>query len=159
MSNDDCSIIKVKNPPGLHLCEFHDLNQVGGKKAPGAPAKPLKFINHWVIKTAPGWSTLIMPLINDIQAPLFTCLSGLVDTDKYPKCINFPAIWHACNYDGILSAGTPLVVAIPIKRDSISRKPNIRKMTQREFNQIKTLDKRQQSRRHVYTNELRDIRK
>lgn len=152
--DEDMTETKVHNPPGLKLAEFHDNTQVGGKNAPRYPMNPVKFINHWVIKTAPGWSTLFIPPINHIDAP-FTCLGGLVDTDNYPKEVNFPAIWNR-PFDGLLRAGTPLVTAIPIKRNSFNnKKAKIRKMTKKEFKKIDTIAKQQRSRLHVYTQELR----
>ena len=91
-SSEDCNTIEVFNPREIRLAEFHSLHQLG-PKAPGMPAPPVKFINPWIIKTAPGWSTLIIPLVNSsLENPHFTCLGGLVDTDKYAKEINFPAI-------------------------------------------------------------------
>ena len=159
-TNEDCSQIDVHNPPLLRLAEFHDIRQIGGSAAPGAPAKPIKFINHWVVKTKPGWSTLFMPLINGgLESPHFTCLGGLVDTDTYPKEVNFPAIWHTKNADVTLEAGTPLVVAIPILRSSIPTSPSIKKMSKKEFDEIELIRKKQDSRRHVYTQELRESRK
>ena len=154
-----CTKIDVTNPPGLKVAEFHGLDQIGGAKAPGAPADPIKFINYWVIKTAPGWSTLFLPLINDIHNKNFTCLSALVDTDTYHKEINFPAIWHTKNFDDILPAGAPLVVAIPIKRNTFKKEPVVRTMTRKEFKRIDIIKKMQDTRRHVYTQELRDPRK
>ena len=112
-----------------------------------------------MIKTAPGWSTLFLPLINDIHNKNFTCLSALVDTDTYHKEINFPAIWHTKNFDDILPAGTPLVVAIPIKRNTFKKEPIIRTMTRQEFKRVDNIKKMQSTRRHVYTQELREPRK
>ena len=101
-----------------------------------------------------------MPLINSLDEPNhFTCLSGLVDTDKYPKEVNFPAIWHTPNFDDRLPAGTPLVLAVPIRRDAVPTKPVIREMTTKEFNHIERLRKQQDSRLHVYSKELRESRK
>jgi len=157
--NEDLTQILVTNPPGIKLAEFHDIDQVGGATAPGAPAQPLKFINHWVVKTAPGWSTLFVPLVNDFDNNLFTTIGGLVDTDNYPKEVNFPAIWHAPNFEGVLPAGTPLVVAIPVKRSAMARKPDVRKMSRKEFQEIDDIRKKQSIRRHVYTSELRENRK
>jgi hypothetical protein len=157
-TNHDCSTIEVTSGPNIQLCEFHDIRQVGEKTAPGFPAPPLKFINPWVVKTAPGWSTLFMPLVHNFDAH-FTCLSGLVDTDKYPKEVNFPAIWHTPNFDGMLEAGTPLILAIPIKRDAVPSKPTVRATTEKEFETINLLAKMQNTRRKVYTNELREPRK
>ena len=155
-TNHDLTQINAVSPGGV--CEFHDIQQLGDKTAPGWPAQPIKFINKWVIKTAPGWSTWVVPLINRGGKEHFTCLSGLVDTDRYPKEINFPAIWHTPNFDDILPAGTPLCVVVPIKRSAIPTKPSIRKMTDAEFKQIDTISKCQNGRRRVYTSELREPR-
>lgn len=153
----DVTDIKVHNPPAIKLAEFHDVRQVGGSTFPGYPANPVKFINHWVIKTAPGWSTLFIPPINHLATD-FTCLGGLVDTDNYPKEVNFPAMWHTGNFDALVPAGTPLVTAIPIKRNSFNKKPKVRKMTDTEFKKIGKISKMQNTRHHVYTKELREKR-
>ena len=158
-TSEDCSTIEVFNPNQIKLAEFHTLQQLG-PKAPGMPAPPVKFLNPWVVKTAPGWSTLFLPLVNNsLTSPHFTCLGGLVDTDTYHKEVNFPAVWHTPNFDDYLPAGTPLVVAIPIKRNSVKTESLVRKMTEEEFNYIEMTRKKQHSRAHVYTNELRDSRK
>ncbi len=158
-SSEDCNTIEVFNPPEIRLAEFHSLHQLG-PKAPGMPAPPVKFINPWIIKTAPGWSTLIIPLVNSsLENPHFTCLGGLVDTDKYAKEINFPAIWHTPNFDDYIPAGTPLVVVIPVKRDAITNSSLVRSMTKKEFTNIEEIRKKQVSRVHVYTQELREKRK
>lgn len=158
MTNHDKTHIEVTNPPGMKICEFHDIKQLGEKTAPGFPTTPLKFINHWVIKTKPGYSTMVMPLVNSFGNH-FTCLSGLVDTDRYPKEINFPAAWHTPDFDDIIPAGTPLVVVFPIKRSDIPSKPTVRAMTDKEYLRIDDIKKMQDSRRHVYTQELREPRK
>jgi hypothetical protein len=157
-SNHDCSTIEVTSSPQMNVCEFHDIRQLGEKSAPGFPAPPLKFVNPWIVKTAPGWSTLFIAPINNFESH-FTCLSGLVDTDTYPKEVNFPAIWHTPNADVLLLAGTPLVIAIPIKRDAVPSKPNIRNMKEDEHHLINIISKMQNTRRSVYTKELRVPRK
>lgn len=150
----DTSFIKVHNPPEINIVDSHSIGQVGGRNAPRFPLHPIKFMNYWVIKTAPGWSTLFIPPINHIDAP-FTCFSGLVDTDNYPREINFPAVWNDTEFDGVLPAGTPLVTAIPIKRNSLKKKPKVREMTQSEYDLSEVIRKRQQTRSRVYTQELR----
>lgn len=157
-TNEDKTQIEINSPPQLKLAEFHDIKQLGEMTAPGFPTAPLKFINYWVIKTAPGWSTLVMPLVNRFEGD-FTCLSGFVDTDRYAKEINFPAAWHTPNFDGLLPAGTPLVVVIPVQRETIPTKPIVRDMTDAEFNNIGAISRKQMSRRGVYTKELREPRK
>lgn len=158
ITNSDCSIIKLHTPPELKIAEFHDIAQIGGKNISPSKGDAIKFINHWVIKTAPGWSTMFMPPLNHFN-PNFTCFSGLVDTDRYPKEVNFPAVWHMPNFDDKLPAGTPLVTVIPVKRDSFPKKPKVRKMSDAEFKEIDRISRTQQSRSHYYTNELREPRK
>ncbi|MFZ6813533.1 DUF6065 family protein [Undibacterium sp. Rencai35W] len=157
-TNGDGSLIEVGGNPLGPIIEFHNKEQLGGKSSPTYPGPAIKFINHWVIKTAPGYSTLFMPPLNHID-PRFTCLSGLVDTDKYPKEVNFPAIWHAKNHDAMLSAGTPLVTCIPMRRKDLRGNCKPRAKTQRESAEIEQLKMKQQSRMGVYTNELREPRK
>jgi len=158
LTNGDRSIIKTTDAPGLKVSEFHAIEQVGGKNAPGYPARPIKFINHWCIRTAPGWSTLFVPPMNRTDAP-FTCLAGLVDTDKYCKEVNFPAVWHAANFDDKLPAGTPLVVAIPVRRDMMDRRAVVRAMTKKEEVILGKMERTQNTRVSYYTKELREPRK
>ena len=154
ITNHDRSIIKAINPPSMKIAEFHDIVQAGGKTSPSYPTNPIKFLNYWVVKTAPGWSTMFIPPINHFN-PHFTCLGGLVDTDRYPKEVNFPAMWHTANFDDKIPAGTPLVQVIPIKRDGFPKQPKIRDMTAQEFKQIDNIAKAQHSRSSYYTKELR----
>jgi len=155
-TNHNCSQIEIKNPPGFVVAEFHDAGQVGGRSALGIRhGNPVKFINRWVIKTKPGWSTLFIPPLNYFDQP-FRCLGGLVDTDVYPKEVNFPAAWLIPDFDDSIVAGTPLVTAIPIKRNSFNnKKPKIRSMEKSELDKINKIQKAQQSRAHHYTWELR----
>jgi hypothetical protein len=154
-SNHDNTQIEVKSAPGLTLCEFHSAEQLGGNNKLGVKhGNALKFINQWVIKTAPGWSTLFVPPLNHFDQP-FTCLSGFVDTDVYPKHVNFPAVLRVYDADLHLPAGTPLVTAIPIKRGSFPKKPKIRDMTPQEMKTIDNISRIQELRTHYYTYDLR----
>lgn len=157
-SNKNNSLIEVSNSPLGNAIEFHDKEQLGGKMSPTYPGHAIKFINRWWVKTAPGYSTLFMPPLNRIENR-FTCLSGLVDTDKYPRPINFPAIWHSANHDSILEAGTPLVTCIPIKRSDMPRDVKTRIMTPKEKLEEEKMQLKQLDRRGVYTNEIRENRK
>lgn len=154
-SNHDNTQIQVTNPPDLKLCEFHSSAQLGGSHKLGIDhGDALKFINYWTIKTAPGWSTLFLPILNHFDVP-FRCLSGLVDTDAYPKIVNFPAVLTVYDADFTLPAGTPLVTAIPVKRNSFPKKPKIRKPTKKELKEIENIQRIQNLRSHYYTHTLR----
>lgn len=157
-SNIDVTIVNVTNPPGIKICEYHSLDQIGGKTAP-SKAPPLKFLNHWVVKTKPGYSTLFMPLLNNLEETRFSCFSAVVDTDKYQKLVNFPAVWLQKCFDDIVPAGTPLVVAIPFKRSDVPKTPIIRQATAKEWDNVERVNKQQDTRLHVYTHELREQRK
>jgi hypothetical protein len=78
----------------------------------------VKFQNPWIVMTPPGYSTLFVPLINQQLMP-FQVLAGFVETDKYYRQINFPAICsmrpgQRC----VLPKGMPIIQAIPVKRES-----------------------------------------
>lgn len=157
-TNHDCSNIQI-GPTSTSLdrgMEFHSLEQVGNSPVFG-PGHPIKFINPWVIKTAPGWSTLFVPPINSME-DRFVCLGGLVDTDKYVKQVNFPGKWLKPDFDDYLPAGTPLVTAIPIKRSDMNIGHKVRQMTDDEMKEINRIQVCQESRLHYYTNELREKR-
>ena len=157
-SNRNCLQIDHIDPPAMKLIDYHPSEQVGGRdKLKPNQGKIIKFLNPWVIRTAPGWSTLIEPIPNVFDSP-FTCLSALVDTDVYAKEINFPAVWNIPDADISLKAGTPLVRVIPIQRSSISKikdKNAVRKMSPEEYSEIAKMDKIQKMRSHYYTHELR----
>lgn len=111
------------------LIEVHGDRQVTGN--PQSPRPPMKFLNWWMMKVPVGYSILFVPPLNrpDFR---FQCVSGMVD-DGYMgngalEYINFPFFFTATNYTGLIKAGTPLVQAIPIKRDEVllsSRNINI----------------------------------
>lgn len=157
VSNDGKFIEAGEN--GLaRVIEFHNIEQLGGKNSPTYPGPAIKFINHWYIKTAPGYSCLFVPPMNNFETR-FTCLSGLVDTDKYPREINFPAVWHAKGYNDRLAAGTPIVTVIPIRRKDMPRNAPVRQITPKELQADILVERKQQSRVSVYTNELREPKK
>ncbi len=92
----------------------HGAHQVAGN--PHEPRPPMKFHNYWTIRTAPGWSSLIVPAMNRPNG-IVDVLAGVVETDVYSAPINFPFI--ATGTDGVhtLPQGTPLVQVIPFRRD------------------------------------------
>lgn len=155
-SNHNCSQVVVQNPRLFNVCDYHKSHQVGGNnKITPQHGDPLKFINYWVVKTAPGWSSLFIPPINQFDSP-FVCLSGLVDTDKFHRPVNFPAIWTKPNCDIHLSAGTPLVTVIPIKRNSFNnKKPIIRAFDDELHDYISKTEKIMESRLQYYSSEVR----
>jgi hypothetical protein len=86
--------------------------------SPFADQLLVKFANPWIVKTPPGYSTLFVPLLNQFTIP-FQILAGLVETDTFYRSVHFPSI---CTMQPgqrfVLKKGTPIVQAIPIKRES-----------------------------------------
>lgn len=77
-----------------------------------------KFINPWIIKTAPGYSCLFIPPVH--RELKFNILPGIVDTDTFDFAVNFPFIMTDPDFEGTIKGGTPMVQVIPFKRDSFS---------------------------------------
>jgi len=96
----------------------HEIEQVGGNDFPiNRPI--LKFNNYWAIKVPKGYSVLFTDPLNRVE-DRFNVFSGMVDCDRYFNYINFPFMYMD-DSDGttLIDAGTPLVQAIPIKRDTL----------------------------------------
>jgi hypothetical protein len=104
---------------------MHDIKQLGDKKG-GCPFieknKNLPFykiVNPFMIKTAPGYSCLFTPPLNN-RDDRFEIISSIVDTDTFPTYINFPIIINGDKYpvlETIIKKGTPYAQIIPFKRE------------------------------------------
>lgn len=100
----------------MHLNEDHYANQISDMPIPPRfNPQPHKWINQWHIKTPPGYSTLFIHPLNRMDLPFYS-LSGVVDTDKHPLVIHFPFLLEE-GFKGVIPAGTPIIQAIPFKRD------------------------------------------
>ena len=110
----DATNLDIVSPE--HLVEWQN-DQV----FPGAPFGQriiVKFMNRWVVRTPPGYSTLFLPLLNQVRMP-FQILAGLVETDTYYNQVHFPAICLMRPGEAFqLKRGTPIVQAIPIARET-----------------------------------------
>ena len=65
---------------------------------PFEPRPPMKFHNHWTIRTPPGWSCLFLPPVNR-RNDVVELFGGLVDTDTYTAPVNLPFV--ATGPDGV----------------------------------------------------------
>jgi hypothetical protein len=101
---------------GWTQVEKHVDDQVPASQIPsGYSRHPLKFINQYLIKTPPGYSSLFVHPLNRTDLPFMT-LSGIVETDSYYSNIHFPFFIKE-GFEGIIPAGTPIVQVIPLKRE------------------------------------------
>ena len=93
-----------------------------------------KIINPWKIKTPKGYSCLFVPPLNN-HDDRFSILPGIVDTDTFPREINFPIIINGDKYpvlESMVEKGTPYAQVIPFKREAwkMSLKPRSQKEVQ-----------------------------
>jgi hypothetical protein len=100
-------------PLGFHLSE----------QATGSPLHDpgkvfVKFNNFWAIGLPEGFSLLVCHPIHREDLP-FRTLTGLVDADRYPGLIQFPARWHDPAFEGTLARGTPVAQCIPVRRETL----------------------------------------
>jgi hypothetical protein len=75
-----------------------------------------KFVNPWIMRTPKGYSTLFIAPFHNYDLP-FECLPAVVDTDKHPVSVNFPFFLKK-DFKGLIPAETPIIQAIPFKRDN-----------------------------------------
>lgn len=143
-SNHDGSQISFDSRSGLTLVQRHGMEQITSEKSPNPimPAQPLKFINYWYIKVPKEYSILFVSPLN-WEEKRFTCMPGMVNCDNYHNIVNFPFIWNEMNYTGIVKAGTPLVQAIPIKRDSLIKKSSCKPVNKKYMEKIDKTEKKQ----------------
>jgi hypothetical protein len=151
VTTNDASGVNYKWMFNRVLVENHKEEQVSTKHAPHpmAPRPPMKFLNYWGIRVPPGYSVLFVPPLNR-QDPRFTCLSGFVDCDGYIEYINFPFFFNVPNYTGIVKAGTPLVQAIPIKRDGYIKKSRVRQFTKEDHVKLQKQRYKRNSHESIY---------
>ena len=123
----------------LDMVETHGIGQINTH--PKSHRVPLKMLNHWVIRTPPGWSCLFTPPLNRPDNTL-DLMSGIVETDKYFEVVNFPGFLKADEGSVELKAGYPLMQVIPFKR-GLKREASIKAMGKKEMDILnKTRDTR-----------------
>lgn len=76
---------------------------------------PYKWINKFLWQTPKGYSTLFVHPLNRTDLP-FQSISAVVDTDDFPLSVQFP-FFIKKDFNGLIPAGTPIIQAIPFKRD------------------------------------------
>ena len=142
ITNNDATGLDYKSSFYKPMIETHNLKQIEGN--PHSPKPPMKFLNYWAIKVPEDYSILFVPPLNrpDFR---FECISGLVDVDGYFEFINFPFLFLEKGYTGILKAGTPLVQAIPIKRDTLLKEYNVREFNKKDYEEIEWTRKKRKS--------------
>jgi hypothetical protein len=135
------------------LVSSHNVSQVGGEDFPEFPVPIMKFHNYWAIDVPDGYSVLFTKPFNRMENR-FQVFSGVVDCDHYYNYINFPFMWTDMAFNGVVSARTPLVQAIPFKRDGILSDAIVKEMGDEERSLLQTTDTKTKSRRSAYREEM-----
>ena len=96
---------------------FHVPEQIAGSPLAQGQQAALKFNSFWTIELDAGWSLMAVHPVNRADLP-FRLVSGLVDADRFNDVgINFPAIWTAPGFRGVLPRGTPIAQCYPVPRE------------------------------------------
>ena len=146
-TNDDCSGVNWDSQFEKPIMQSHSLGQVEGH--PDLPKPPIKWLNYWSIRIEDGYSILFVDPLNRPQTH-FTCVSGLVDCDKYEEFINFPGFITTPNLDTIIEAGTPLIQAIPIKRESFELGSDIHPFNAEELETLQRTRRQRTAHQSLY---------
>ncbi|MBR9825468.1 MAG: hypothetical protein GYB36_06645 [Alphaproteobacteria bacterium] len=116
------------------LVEQHHPGQIGAPSPPFERTMPLKFINPWRIRVPEGYSVLFTPPFNHFELP-FTCFTGLVDCDRFAAKVNLPFALTGPPGQYSLPAGTPLAQVIPIAREAMLPRHEVRASSSSELHE------------------------
>jgi len=98
---------------------FHLSEQATGSPLSDPTRVFLKFNNFWTVRLPEGFALLVCHPFNRNELP-FRTLTGLVDADRYPGLIQFPARWLDPGFEGVLARGTPIAQCIPVPRQDLA---------------------------------------
>lgn len=100
----------------IPMVTLHHKRQLeGAELTPEFDTQPYKWENQFIMRTPKGYSTMFLHPANRLELP-FISLGGIVDTDKHEAPVNFPFLMKK-DFKGIIPAGTPIMQAIPFKRE------------------------------------------
>lgn len=124
--------LEVTNKNGMPYYQWPDTKIIEFHPSQQAPLHPLandlpypKWINPWIIETPKGYSTLFIQPFH--RNSIFTVMPAIVDTDSYTGLINFPFVLNDAKWEGMIPAGTPMIQAIPFKRNKFKMKMGLEK--------------------------------
>ena len=88
------------------------------RRSRAATQAAIKFNSFWTIECDEGWSLFATHPVNRDDLP-FRTVSGLVDADRFHDGgINFPAVWTAPDFSGVLTKGTPVAQCFAVPRET-----------------------------------------
>jgi hypothetical protein len=84
-----------------------------------------KIDSPWLLKTPVGYSTLIVPPLNNKNL-MFEVISGVIHSDVFSSMVSLPFLWKGpADFKGIIKQGTPMVQLIPFKREEFQHELGI----------------------------------
>jgi hypothetical protein len=114
-SNSELPEINWKVDCG-NVFELHSTTSLDMETPIGYYERAFKYVNHWHIKTPPGYSVLITSPFGYPNLP-FKTLTAIIDTDRSIHEIALP-IWVQEGFEGVVEKGTPMAQVIPFKRNN-----------------------------------------
>ena len=136
--------VSMKFPDDSMIVGSHNWEQVGNAcdlKKFKLGKILMKFINPWVIETAPGWSVKFQSPANNWSTSI-QLIEGVVDTDEYHSEVNFPYVWTGSELgEFIIPCGTPLVHVIPFKRTDTTMEVGVTDQDKKAMVQKKLMTK------------------
>ncbi|UFZ07452.1 hypothetical protein LQG66_14555 [Bradyrhizobium ontarionense] len=97
---------------------FHVAAQFEGAPFARDRQAAIKFNSFWTIECPEGWSLFATHPVNRDDLP-FRTVTGLVDADRFHDGgINFPALWIAPDFCGVVPKGTPVAQCFPVPREA-----------------------------------------
>jgi len=135
----------------------HEKSQVGGDIFPH-DNQIIKFNLPYMLRTPEGVSTLFIPPLNRIEKR-FQVFSGVVETDVYMDMINIPALLLQEEIQEVIEEGTPLVQAVPFKRDSVVKESETRLESANETELRENVTRSTLSNNAFYKNEVWEPKK
>ena len=107
----------VQNPFDGHGDVFQKHGDSAARvKPPTGYGKVFKYMNTWIPKTPPGYSTMISHPAGYEDGP-FRAIPAIIDTDSSVLEVVFP-VWLQEGFEGIVLKGTPMIQLTPFKRDT-----------------------------------------
>jgi hypothetical protein len=97
---------------------FHPPAQFAGAPFARGDQAAIKFNSFWTIEVEQGLSLFATHPVNRDDLP-FRLITGLIDADLFHDGgINFPAIWTAPDFSGVLPKGTPVAQVFAVPREA-----------------------------------------
>jgi hypothetical protein len=132
--NKETSEYNWQTPSSLFTVDIHSIDQFVQYVSPSFSGVDGDFIfktnSPWKIITPKGWSVLQLPLFYHFNKE-WSVMPGVIDTDVMHD-MNQQILYHGNGSEIEIKRGTPLVLYIPFKRDSVDIDLDVRFVNEKD---------------------------